>query len=160
MIDNIRNAGFDLIIAYSHNRSSVRDLSTSVQNMLFPIVSISSKYAQYLSDNALSDSPYDAITALIKTEVTDLAVSVVISMAIFSLGLCLCVFCCFLCCFIRGRMNSREYNTELTPLRDQNRHNQQELTDSIQQQFLGGLDVIFPLEQRTRRIYNYSWLSR
>ena len=86
MIDNVRNVGFDLIIAYSHIRSSARDLSTSVQNMLFPIVSISGKYAQCLSDNALSDSPYDAITSLIKTEVTDLTESVLISMAIFSFG--------------------------------------------------------------------------
>ena len=78
MIGNVGNTGFDLIIAYRHNRLSACDLSTSVQNMLFPIVSISGKNAQYLSDNTLSDSPYDAITSLIKTEVTDLAVSVYI----------------------------------------------------------------------------------
>ena len=84
MIGNVGNAGFNLIIAYRHTRSSACDLSISVQNMLFPIVSISGKYAQYLSDNTLSDSPYDAITSLIKTEVTDLAVSVLISMAILA----------------------------------------------------------------------------
>ena len=151
MIDNVRNAGFDLIIAYRHNRSSARDLCTSVQNKLFPIVSISGKYGQYLSDNALSDSPYDAITALIKIEVIDLAASVLISITIFFFGVVpLCVICCILCCFVRRRINSRVYVTEFTPLRDQNRrpptrNNRQELIESIQQQFLGGFRRHIPL---------------
>ena len=42
-------------------------------------------------------------------------------------------------------MNSREYNTELTPLRGQNWHNRQELIDSIKQQLLGGFRHHIPL---------------
>ena len=139
MIDNVRNAGFDLIIAYRSN-SSIHGLSTSVENKGFPIVVIDDDYAQYLLDNALSHSPTDPITARIEVSNYDLAVVILAFLAVLA-----CLFCpCLMLvayCVRKGRQRRGMYavNTprQNIPIRDhhaQARLARQELIESILRQ--------------------------
>ena len=91
MIDNVQNAGFDLIIAYGHNRSSPHGLRSAVENKNFPIVSISGKYAHYLSNNALSVSPDDPITARVEVSNYDLVIVVLSGVGILLIVVTVCL---------------------------------------------------------------------
>ena len=139
MIDNVRNAGFDLIIAYRSN-SSIRGLSTSVENTGFPIVVIDDDYAHYLLDNALSRSPTDPITARIEVDDYDF---VIVIFAFLAASACLSFPCILLvaCCVKKCRQRRGLYTVNTPrhniPIRDhhaQARLARQELIESILRQ--------------------------
>ena len=146
MIDNVRNAGFDLIIAYRHNRSSPHGLTSVVENEDFPIVSISGKYAQYLSNNALSVSPDDPITARIEVSNYDLVIVILTGVGILLIVGAVCVFVLVLVAkwwrlrlnvrgrYVVNRQGGARLETERTHRYAQARVARQELIESILRQ--------------------------
>lgn len=138
MIHNVRNAGFDLIIAYRSNYSSIHGLSTSVENMGFPIVVISEDYAHYLLDNALF-KPTNPITARIEVSNLDF---VIVIFAFLAGSACLFFPCLSLVAYCVKKSRQRgAYAVNPTrhtiPIRDhhaQARLARQELIESILRQ--------------------------
>ena len=139
MLDNVRNAGFDLIVSYS-NSSSIPSVPKSLRNSQFPVVAISKKYASTLWDVAATDTLSDAV--LVKVTVEDLDVAVVaIIMGTGMLFLCSCVTLCCLMFFIyrnrRGQypVHSRHIHDEAFHQRYvQARMARQELIENILRQ--------------------------
>ena len=102
MLDNVRNAGFDLIVGYS-NSSSIPSVPKSLRNSQFPVVAISKNYASTLWDVAATDTLTDAVLARVTVEDLDVAV-VGIIMGTGMLFLCSCVtLCCLMFCMYRNR---------------------------------------------------------
>ena len=91
MVMNVRNAGYKLIIASSRNDSH-RTVSKEVSNTLLPIAIITEEYADYLRENATSDSPDDPTLVVVKGTIS-------ISVVLITMLGCICqTFCCCCCC--------------------------------------------------------------
>ena len=101
MVDNVRNAGFDLIIAYTNGTSSIHNVPKSLSNRQFPIVVISDDYAQKLWDSASSDSLTDAVLAKVVVANDDIILMAAAAVTFFVfLSLTVCIFCM---CYVRLR---------------------------------------------------------
>ena len=137
MIENVRNAGFDLVIGYSDN-SSTPSLPKSLRNSEFPIVAISASYADTLWMNASTNTLTSAVSATIT--VLDADVILIAVIAGFSLFL-MCssaLLVCVLCVRYRnryGRYTVRNVHNEPFHQRyAQARLARQELIESILRQ--------------------------
>lgn len=162
MVKYVRNAGYDLIIAYSAENE--RKVSHEVVNTLFPIVVVDKSYGAYLKENGLSNSTNGTITAKI-----DAAIIVSTFIVTFSFVLCLSCCCCcsVICCFRCCRRapnnvtetqipNIEERRRTMERLQRHERLARQELIESILRQ-LQDLQVDMrmqvPLgEQETRKL--------
>ena len=90
MVNNVRNAGYKLIIAFSYNDTN-RSVSREVKNMQFPVAIVTEEYANYLKENALSNSSTDPITASVYR-------NIFLSVIVISLPILLVLCCVCLCC--------------------------------------------------------------
>ena len=90
MVNNVRNAGYKLIIAFSYNDTN-RSVSQEVKNMQFPVAIVTEEYANYLKENALSNSSTDPITASVYR-------NIFLSVIVISLPILLVLCCVCLCC--------------------------------------------------------------
>ena len=103
MIENVRNAGFDLVLSYT-NGSSAQDLSMSLRKRGFPIVAIDSDYVDTLWEVAATDSLL--IPTKVEVSVLDLDSLVVgFSSGFFMFFLTVAAVCCIVWC--KWRSNRR-----------------------------------------------------
>ena len=91
MVMNVRNAGYRLIIASSTN-DTYKTVSTEVRDDLFPVAIVGEEYADYLKENAVSNSTADPILVVVQGSIV-LSVAVVTSLY-FTCCLCSCCCCC------------------------------------------------------------------
>ncbi|CAI8007377.1 Receptor homology region, transmembrane domain-and RING domain-containing protein 2 [Geodia barretti] len=103
MVQNVRNAGFDLVIGYDNGSSSAPDLSSSLRDSDFPIVAISSGYAEKLLEIAATDSQTGSVRADVSVvDLDDLVVGFSVGFLVLSLAL-FTLFFCFVYCRWRAR---------------------------------------------------------
>ena len=103
MVKNVRNAGFDLVIYYNNGSSSVPDLSSSLRNGDFPIVAISSGYAEKLVAIAVTDHPTGSVKADVSVlDLDDLVIGFSVGFLVLSLSLVV-LFICIVYCRWRAR---------------------------------------------------------
>ena len=137
MVMNVRNAGYKLIIASSRNDSH-RTVSKEVSDTLLPIAIITEEYADYLRENATSDSPDDPILVVVYG-------SIAVSIVIMTVSAFLCQLCCCSCCLITCLCCCCYWDEDCEcPCFEQQRHyepmtiheriGRRELTESIQRQ--------------------------
>lgn len=139
MVNNVRNAGYKLIIAFSYNDTN-RSVSQEVKNMQFPVAIVTEEYANYLKENALSNSSTDPITASVYRNIF-LSV-IVISLPILLVLCCVCLCCLGFCiCACRREQDVdhqihdiEERRRTFEQLHRQERLARQELIESILRQ--------------------------
>lgn len=134
MIENVRNAEFDLVIAYT-NSSSIQGIPKSLKRKQFPIVVISRSYAGTLWDEAATNALSDAVLAKVAVYNEDVIAMGLITgfscIVLFSLSCFVCV-CCLKYCNRRG-----QYTINNPPFHEryrQARMARQELIESILRQ--------------------------
>lgn len=140
MVENVRNAGYGLIITSSHNDTNLV-VSNDLRNTQFPVAAVKEEYANYLRENAQSNSSDDPITAHVTAEYYVSLVTVIVPFLAFFCFLCTC--CCLLVCLRFRRsdpdMDRRMHNIEerrrtFEQLQRQERLARQELIESILRQ--------------------------
>lgn len=139
MVNNVRNAGYKLVIAFSYNDTN-RSVSRKVRNMQFPVAIVTEDYANYLKENALSNSSTDPITALVYS--SNLLSVIVISLPTLLLLCCVCLCCLGFCIRVRRRDQDVEHQIHdieerrrtFEQLHRQERLARQELIESILRQ--------------------------
>ena len=139
MVNNVRNAGYKLVIAFSYNNTN-RSLSQDVRNMQFPVAIVTEDYANYLKVNALSKSSTDPITARVYS--SDFFPVFVVSLPTLLLLCCVFLCCLGFCLCKRNRDPDIEYRIHdieerrrtFEQLHRQERLARQELIESILRQ--------------------------
>lgn len=116
MVEHVANAGFDLVIAYTTNSSSIPGITRYLRNTQFPIVTITGEYANTLWEKAATNSSVDAIS--VKISVYDygvILVGVTTGIAMFALVFFIlsCCACCMWCRSRRGWYNVHNGDEQL-----------------------------------------------
>ena len=94
MVENVRNAGFDLVIGYNNGSSSAPDLSSSLRDSDFPIVATSGDYAEKLLEIAATDSQIGSVRADVSVvDLDDVVVGFSVGFLVLSLALLTLFFC-------------------------------------------------------------------
>lgn len=144
MIDNVRNAGYQLIVAYSSgNRRMTVD--NSIQNSGFGMVIISDKYAQVLYSIRVVDINNTSLETAFTAQISVGAVTtpaMITSLFLTALFCCCCALCCLvLCCrrqsnpHLAGRVAETEgRRRNFERVQRQERLARQELIESILRQ--------------------------
>ena len=164
MVMNVRNAGYKLIIA-SNDGDSHRRVSKEVSDSLFPIAIVREEYADYLKNNATSNSTDDPILVFVKGSI--ISSVIVVTLSCFTGWICCCCCCClsFVCC-CKQRNRDGDIERRLQEIEErrrnfeqQQRHERlarQELIQSILRQLQElqlDLRVQIPLgEEETQRL--------
>ena len=107
MVQNVRNAGFELVIGYNNGSSSPPDLFKSLRDSDFPMVSVTSDYAERLWEVATTNSSLDgSVTVDVSVEHWKYRVIGLILLFIFTLPFCCLFFGFFIWWYrIRRRLN-------------------------------------------------------
>ena len=95
MVNNVRNAGYRLIITSSYNDTDLT-VTSALSNTQFPVAAVTDEYANYLREHAQSNSSDDPITAHINASSAISLFAVVTPFVVFFCGVCIC--CCVLFC--------------------------------------------------------------
>ena len=107
MIDNVRNAGYDLIVAYSSENRRM-SVDNYIRNTGFGVVVISQTFALTLYYNRITDLNQSIPEGAIQATVAGYALStplVITSLFCVTLFFCCCIVCC--CCYCRRRSNQQ-----------------------------------------------------
>ena len=168
MIDNVRNAGYELIITSSIDNTQ-RTVTKEVQNSGFPVAVVSEEYAAYLGENVTVENldefdSYNVIVAKVTGSILTSVVTMACAMSILLFICCCCCCFCLLCC--RNCSRERDVERHLEEIEDRRRtfeqvqrrerYARQELIESILRQ-LAELQVDLRLqvplgEQATKRL--------
>ena len=85
MVKNVRNAGFELVIAYNNGSSNPPNLFKSLRDSDFPIISVTSDYWEKLWEVAATDSPTNrSVTVDVSVQNVDIIVIVSICSLLLS----------------------------------------------------------------------------
>lgn len=125
MLEHVRSAGFDLIVGYTTNSSSIPNIPKYLRKSEFPIVTITGDFANTLWESAATNSTTDAILVEVSVEDYD-AILVGVSAGIVMFAL---VFCVLFCC--AGYMRCRARRGRYTfPHRRQEQFNYQQFAQA------------------------------
>ena len=106
MVMNVRNAGYRLIIASSKNDSHQTVLK-EVSDTQFPIAIVKEEYADYLKENAASNSTIKPILVLVKGSISLSITVVTLLCSLIVSTLCCFCYCCMLYYISAGYMKDR-----------------------------------------------------
>lgn len=140
MVENVRNAGYSLILTSNVNDSSP-NIHQNISNTEFPVAIIDNQYALYLRENTLSISlsqaeVYVLISATLTLSILTVALAYVMGCVCCCIG---CFCCCAICCYkltadaddvLANQGHQRNYEQQ----QHQERVARQELLESILRQ--------------------------